>query len=256
MDASLPTAAALAIAGDQVVGGVGTHEWALPTPDRVDLRGRCVLPGFTDAHVHFPTWALARARCGSRASRRSTRRSTASRAAPAAPARGCAAAAGATPSGPERADPPRRSTTPGRHAGRALSQDYHSLWLSAGARPRGRRPRGARRRRRARRGRRADRHPARGGGVAVPGALRHGLARTSASTAMRDGLQASRPRAASARSTTRTAGSARSIFGSGSPRRRADAARLAVAPARARRRARGARPALAARRRPCSGSAT
>ena len=59
MDPSLPTTAALAIAGDRVVGGVGTHEHALPTPDRVDLRGRCVLPAFTDAHVHFPTWSLA-----------------------------------------------------------------------------------------------------------------------------------------------------------------------------------------------------
>jgi predicted amidohydrolase YtcJ len=59
MDPSLPTAAALAIAGERVVGGVGTHENALPTPDRVDLRGRCVLPAFTDSHVHFPTWALA-----------------------------------------------------------------------------------------------------------------------------------------------------------------------------------------------------
>ena len=60
MDASLPTAAALAIAGDRIVCGVGVHEHALPTPDRVDLRGRCVLPAFTDAHVHFPTWSLAR----------------------------------------------------------------------------------------------------------------------------------------------------------------------------------------------------
>ena len=60
MDPSLPTAAALSIAGDRVAGGVGTHESALPTPDRVDLRGRCVLPAFTDSHVHFPTWSLAR----------------------------------------------------------------------------------------------------------------------------------------------------------------------------------------------------
>src|SRR5262245_53453530 len=59
MDPSLPTAAALAIAGDSVVGGVGTHESALPSPERVDLRGRCVLPAFTDSHVHFPTWSLA-----------------------------------------------------------------------------------------------------------------------------------------------------------------------------------------------------
>jgi predicted amidohydrolase YtcJ len=59
MDASLPVARALAIAGDRIAGGIGTHETALASPDRVDLGGRCVLPGFTDAHVHFPTWALA-----------------------------------------------------------------------------------------------------------------------------------------------------------------------------------------------------
>jgi predicted amidohydrolase YtcJ len=60
LDPSVPTASALAIAGDRVAGGVGTHETALPGPERVDLGGRCVLPGFNDAHVHFPTWALAR----------------------------------------------------------------------------------------------------------------------------------------------------------------------------------------------------
>jgi predicted amidohydrolase YtcJ len=60
MDASLPTTAALPIAGPLVVGGVGVHENALPTPDRVDLRGRCVLPAFSDSHVHFPSWSLAR----------------------------------------------------------------------------------------------------------------------------------------------------------------------------------------------------
>jgi len=59
LDSALPTARALAIAGEHVAGGVGVHETALPTPDVVDLRGRCVLPAFTDAHVHFPTWSLA-----------------------------------------------------------------------------------------------------------------------------------------------------------------------------------------------------
>ncbi|MGZ8692067.1 MAG: amidohydrolase [Gaiellaceae bacterium] len=59
MAPTLPVARALAIAGDRVVGGVGTHETALATPDRVDLGGRCVLPGLNDSHVHFPTWALA-----------------------------------------------------------------------------------------------------------------------------------------------------------------------------------------------------
>jgi predicted amidohydrolase YtcJ len=59
MEATMPTAHALAIAGERVAGGVGTHETALPSPERVDLGGRCVLPGFSDAHVHFPTWSLA-----------------------------------------------------------------------------------------------------------------------------------------------------------------------------------------------------
>src|SRR6185503_19580407 len=59
LDASLPVARSLAIAGDRVAGGVGTHETALATPEIVDLGGRCVLPGFTDSHVHFPTWAVA-----------------------------------------------------------------------------------------------------------------------------------------------------------------------------------------------------
>ena len=60
MDEALPTTRALAVAGDRVAGGIGTTELALPSPERVDLGGRCVLPGFTDAHVHFPSWALAR----------------------------------------------------------------------------------------------------------------------------------------------------------------------------------------------------
>jgi len=59
MDPSLPVARALAIAGDTIAGGVGTHELALASPERVDLGERCVLPGFNVAHVHFPTWALA-----------------------------------------------------------------------------------------------------------------------------------------------------------------------------------------------------
>src|SRR5690242_10503794 len=59
LDASLPVARALAIAGDRVAGGVGTHERALASPDTVNLGGRCVVPGFSDAHVHFLQWSLA-----------------------------------------------------------------------------------------------------------------------------------------------------------------------------------------------------
>lgn len=59
LDPSLPTSRALAIAGAYVAGGVGVHETALASPEVVNLGGRCVLPAFTDSHVHFPTWALA-----------------------------------------------------------------------------------------------------------------------------------------------------------------------------------------------------
>src|ERR671922_1046695 len=58
MEPTLPVARALAIAGDRIAGAVGTHETALASPERIDLRGRCVLPGFTDSHVHFPSWAI------------------------------------------------------------------------------------------------------------------------------------------------------------------------------------------------------
>jgi predicted amidohydrolase YtcJ len=57
--AELPLQRALAIAGDRIAGAVGTHETALASPDVVDLGGRCVVPGFTDSHVHFPTWSIA-----------------------------------------------------------------------------------------------------------------------------------------------------------------------------------------------------
>ena len=59
LDPSLPAGRALAIAGAFVAGGVGVHETALASPDVVNLGGRCVLPAFTDSHVHFPTWSLA-----------------------------------------------------------------------------------------------------------------------------------------------------------------------------------------------------
>jgi predicted amidohydrolase YtcJ len=55
----VPTQRALAIAGGLIAGGVGVHETALASPEVVGLGGRVVLPGFSDAHVHFPTWAIA-----------------------------------------------------------------------------------------------------------------------------------------------------------------------------------------------------
>src|SRR3954463_3478571 len=56
---SVPRQRALAIAGERIAGGVGVHETALASPEVLDLGGRVVVPGFTDSHIHFPTWALA-----------------------------------------------------------------------------------------------------------------------------------------------------------------------------------------------------
>src|SRR3954467_10232407 len=70
LDPQVPTQRALAIAGELVAGGVGVHETALASPEVLDLGGRVVVPGFTDSHVHFPTWSLAQSEvkldgCGS-----------------------------------------------------------------------------------------------------------------------------------------------------------------------------------------------
>ena len=112
MDASVPVQRALAIAGERVAGGIGTHETALASPDVVDLGGRCVLPGFTDAHVHFPSWALALRQVrleGTTLARRGARPRPGRRRRRAASS---AASAGATRSGPRRRR--RRRSTPSR----------------------------------------------------------------------------------------------------------------------------------------------
>ena len=62
MDPRLPHVGALSIAEERVVGGVDVREGDVDTVghERVDLDGRCVLPGFNDCHVHFLDWALQR----------------------------------------------------------------------------------------------------------------------------------------------------------------------------------------------------
>jgi hypothetical protein len=62
MDPRLPRVRALAVAGELIAGGVDVREGEADTVghERLDLDGRCVLPGFTDSHVHFLDWALER----------------------------------------------------------------------------------------------------------------------------------------------------------------------------------------------------
>jgi predicted amidohydrolase YtcJ len=62
MDPRLPQVRALSIAGELVAGGVDVREGESDRVGhaRVDLDGRCVLPGFCDSHLHFLSWALAR----------------------------------------------------------------------------------------------------------------------------------------------------------------------------------------------------
>jgi predicted amidohydrolase YtcJ len=135
LDPSLPVARALAIAGDRIVGGVGTHETALASPEVVDLGGRTVLPGFSDAHVHFPTWAMAQRQID--LDRCSTLEEALSRVAGGErPAGGVIRAYGwrsgdwSPPIEPTReALDAVTGTTPAA----LISKDYHSLWLNSAA---------------------------------------------------------------------------------------------------------------------------
>jgi predicted amidohydrolase YtcJ len=56
MDPARPVARSLVIEGEKVVALDDVPAGA----ERIELDGRCMLPGFTDSHVHFPTWAVTR----------------------------------------------------------------------------------------------------------------------------------------------------------------------------------------------------
>jgi predicted amidohydrolase YtcJ len=133
LDPSLPTVSSLWIAGDRIAGGVGVHETSLPSPETVDLGGRCVLPGFTDSHVHFPTWALARNDVRLHGCASLAEALDAVRAAPRNGSwlRGQGWRDADWPDGP----PTRRALDelePERPA-MLISKDYHALWLNSAA---------------------------------------------------------------------------------------------------------------------------
>jgi hypothetical protein len=137
MEAALPLARALAIAGDRIAGGVGTHETALASPERIDLGGRCVLPGFNDSHVHFPTWALAQrqVRLENAASLDEVLARVAAAAADVQPGRwlrgmGWRSGDWSPPVEPTKEDLDRVT---GDTPTALMARDYHSLWLNSAA---------------------------------------------------------------------------------------------------------------------------
>jgi predicted amidohydrolase YtcJ len=134
MDPRLPRVSALAIAGTAVAGGVDVREGNSDTVghERIDLDGRCVVPGFTDAHVHFQEWALARTQidlrgCGSKAE--------ALRRVAAAGGEGWLRGGGwepvSWPDGP--ADAAELDAVAGDRPVALWSRDFHTLWLSSAA---------------------------------------------------------------------------------------------------------------------------
>ena len=135
MDPSLPTARALAIAGDRVAGGVGVHETALASPETVNLGGRCVLPAFTDSHVHFPTWSLAQRQVkldGSGSLDEALARVAAAQIVPGRWLRGYGWRDG---DWSPRTEPTREALdeVTGETPALLISKDYHSVWLNSAA---------------------------------------------------------------------------------------------------------------------------
>jgi predicted amidohydrolase YtcJ len=137
MDPSLPVARALAIAGNRVAGGVGTHETALASPERIDLGGRCVLPGFSDSHVHFPTWALAQrqVRLEGTASLEETLARVADAAAEASPDRWLRGMGWRSGDWSPSVEPTKEALdrVTGDTPTALMARDYHSLWLNTAA---------------------------------------------------------------------------------------------------------------------------
>jgi predicted amidohydrolase YtcJ len=135
LDPQIPTQRALAIAGEKIAGGVGVHETALASPEVVDLGGRVVVAGFSDSHVHFPTWALAQHEV--KLDGCTTLDEALSRIRGAAPGpggwlRGYGWRSGdwSPPSDPTRHD---LDAISGDTPAGLIAKDYHSLWLNSAA---------------------------------------------------------------------------------------------------------------------------
>jgi predicted amidohydrolase YtcJ len=99
---------------------------------RVDLGGGCALPGFNDAHVHFPTWSLAQSQVRLEGAR--SLADAVGRVADALPATGWVRGLGWRDA--DWTEPPTRAALDAIAPGTPVvltSKDYHSLWLNSAA---------------------------------------------------------------------------------------------------------------------------
>jgi hypothetical protein len=133
LDRQVPTQRALAVAGDRIAGGIGVHETALASPEVVDLRGRVVVPGLNDAHVHFPSWSLAQDELsleGCRSLDEALARVRDADPVPGGVLRGFGWRSAAWAEQPTRQ---RLDEVTGDVQVALLAKDYHSLWLNSAA---------------------------------------------------------------------------------------------------------------------------
>jgi hypothetical protein len=134
LDPQVPTQRALAVAGERVAGGVGVHETALASPEVVDLAGYTVVPGLNDAHVHFPTWAVAQTEVNLDGCRSLDEALARLRAAPRPPAGRWLRGYGWRSGDWEPSQEPTRLDLDELAADvpvALIAKDYHSLWLNS-----------------------------------------------------------------------------------------------------------------------------
>jgi predicted amidohydrolase YtcJ len=125
MDPARPLARSLVIEGDRIAALDSEPAGA----QRIDLHGGCVLPGFTDSHVHFPTWAVTRRELQLHGTRDDILAQVAA-AAPAVPAGRWLRGFGWTADGWEPSLAALDAVT-GDVPVALLAHDWHSLWVNS-----------------------------------------------------------------------------------------------------------------------------
>jgi predicted amidohydrolase YtcJ len=129
LDSARPSPPSLAVAGELIA------ERPSSGARRVDLDGRCIVPGFVDSHVHFPTWSL-----GLRQARLEGARSLDEALTRVAEARSQVGSGGwlrglgwREGDWPDRPDRWALDRVAGDVPVALMSKDYHSLWLNSAA---------------------------------------------------------------------------------------------------------------------------